>query len=381
MKNRPIQRRWRSFLVDQDGAVGIVIALLLPILFGFAGLAVDKGHEHAVRSQLKNAADAGALSGARRLFPYDPTTKQPEWIAAATKAKDTVEKNLADTHSLTVSVASPGSAVPPLDGGALLSQATPCYWNLNDKTTKPSNATPLAYDVPAMQVKVSKTAGQNDGPVQRYLAPVLNIIPGVFVEPTVDVTGTSVAVAAPKGIVGLKPLALPVSVWDTHKNTPGQENPNLFNVGDPISGPHPAIIIDDTMWTTFLDHWNSNAETKRLINEGSTTPLAIGDIIHLQPGERAADYGPQEMGQYLGQTVVLPIVQSVVTSGDSEQPIVGFAPFHITGYAQGGNKGGLAVENGKYLMGYFDDSYVITTPGGTTVPPGPGSPPFFQLVY
>ena len=100
MKNRPIQRRWGSFLVDQDGAVGIVIALLLPILFGFAGLAVDKGHEYAVRSQLKNAADAGALSGARALWPYTGTPLTPSWIAGRDKATETVNRNFADGKQL-----------------------------------------------------------------------------------------------------------------------------------------------------------------------------------------------------------------------------------------------------------------------------------------
>ena len=70
MKNRRIPRRWRSFLVDQDGAIGIVIALLLPVLLGFAGLAIDIGHLYVVNTQLKNAADAGALAGARGLVPY-----------------------------------------------------------------------------------------------------------------------------------------------------------------------------------------------------------------------------------------------------------------------------------------------------------------------
>ena len=82
MKNRLIPRRLSAFLADQDGAIGVVIALLLPILFGFAGLAVDIGHSYAVKSQLKNAADAGALRGARALVPYTGSSATPNWAAA-----------------------------------------------------------------------------------------------------------------------------------------------------------------------------------------------------------------------------------------------------------------------------------------------------------
>ncbi len=171
MKNRQIPRRLSAFLVDQDGAIGIVIALLLPVLIGFAGLAVDIGHMYAVNSQLKNAADAGALAGARGLVPYKETQEggitvyKPNWVNGTGKAQYAVNQNSADGHSLTISIANPGDLPPPLSGGPLLSKATPGYWNLNSKTMKSTAATPVTGDVPVMLVTVSKTAGQNDGPV------------------------------------------------------------------------------------------------------------------------------------------------------------------------------------------------------------------------
>ena len=101
MKNRQIPSRLSAFLADQDGAIGIVIALLLPVLFGFAGLAVDIGHSYAVKSQLKNAADAGALSGARALVPYTGSPATPNWAEALSKAPEAVKLNRADNKQLT----------------------------------------------------------------------------------------------------------------------------------------------------------------------------------------------------------------------------------------------------------------------------------------
>ena len=165
MKNRQMPGRLSAFLVGQDGTVGIVIALLLPLLFGFAGFAVDIGHMYAVKSQLKNAADAGALSGARALAPYTaPST--PNWAEGLSKAPLTVQRNFVDNTPLTDC---------QVDYG---------YWR---STTNPpslvsAGVIPTANDYPAVRVTVSKTAGKNGGPVQKYLAPILNIIPGSFVE-------------------------------------------------------------------------------------------------------------------------------------------------------------------------------------------------------
>jgi len=392
MKNRQIPGRLSAFLVDQDGAIGIVIALLLPLLFGFAGLAVDIGYEYVVNAQLKNAADAGALAGARGLVPYIQSTEagetvyKPGWVNGTGKAQNAVNLNYAyadkdkgtDLLPLAVSTASPGSEVPPLSGGPLLSQATPCYWNLTSKTMKSTAATPETGDVPAMQVKVSKTAGQNDGPVKKYLAPLLNIIPGVFVAPTADASATSVAMISfntsmPPG--GLKPMVATKTIVDKYWDKYDPLNPTVpfqFKIGD-------GTTAEDTMWTTFLvtepsDQANSNALTKELILNGNPDPISIGNSIHLQPGVRAVDYGPNEMGKFLNQTVVLPIVDPQTLVANTDAPVLGFIAFHITGYNQGG----------KYVEGYFDKTVISNPYQNITGLPGSTAPTIFnppQLVY
>ncbi|MEF2143894.1 MAG: VWA domain-containing protein [Desulfovibrionaceae bacterium] len=51
--------------------MNVVIAVLLPVLLGAAGLAVDLGQIYLAHSRLQNAVDAAALAGALEL-PYDP---------------------------------------------------------------------------------------------------------------------------------------------------------------------------------------------------------------------------------------------------------------------------------------------------------------------
>jgi hypothetical protein len=59
--------------MNQRGVTAILVALLLVVLVGFTALAIDVGHLVLARNELKNAADAGALAGARFLYTDDGT--------------------------------------------------------------------------------------------------------------------------------------------------------------------------------------------------------------------------------------------------------------------------------------------------------------------
>jgi hypothetical protein len=58
---------------NEGGAIAVVVALVLFLLLGFAALTIDIGHLCVVRNELSNAADAGALAGARFLYNDDGT--------------------------------------------------------------------------------------------------------------------------------------------------------------------------------------------------------------------------------------------------------------------------------------------------------------------
>ncbi len=51
----------------QRGAVAIIVALCLTLLIGMLGLVLDLGHLYVAKTELQNAADAAALSGAKEL--------------------------------------------------------------------------------------------------------------------------------------------------------------------------------------------------------------------------------------------------------------------------------------------------------------------------
>ena len=55
-------------LCDQRGVTIILVALLMFVFLGIAALAIDLSHLYVVSNELQNAADAGALAGARFLY-------------------------------------------------------------------------------------------------------------------------------------------------------------------------------------------------------------------------------------------------------------------------------------------------------------------------
>jgi Flp pilus assembly protein TadG len=63
-----------SKVKDQRGATAIVVALSMAALVGMAALAIDLSHLYVVKNELQNAADAGALAGARVLYNDEGTS-------------------------------------------------------------------------------------------------------------------------------------------------------------------------------------------------------------------------------------------------------------------------------------------------------------------
>jgi len=64
--------------MNQRGVTAVLVAVLLVVLVGFTALAIDVGHLVLARNELQNAADAGALAGARFLYTEDGTAVKPE---------------------------------------------------------------------------------------------------------------------------------------------------------------------------------------------------------------------------------------------------------------------------------------------------------------
>jgi len=328
------QKVWRSWRRDETGAVAVITALCLGVFMTLLALVLDIGHVVGVRGELQNAADAGALAGARALVPYNTaSTPQPDWVAGQTRAEETVAANQADGQQL------------------IECQVQLGYWNLTTRTLQSTSIVPGLRDVPAIMVTITKTAGQNSGPVQMTFAQVIGI-------PSLDVSVRALAfIGAPVSIPangGVFPIAVPKVLVDQYWY---RDPPTPFKIGsdyhDPVGGQWTSLLVDDNNVPIIRD----------LIDNGNPNALNVGDNIWIEPGTKATlfDYAQSK----IGQTVLLPVV---TTDFDTHNytPILAFVSFYIEN-AVGGS--------GTYIQGHFVKDHPINegTPGGpytgTFIPP------------
>lgn len=311
-------------LKNQRGQVAIIVALWMMILIAFTALAIDVGHILVIRNQLQNAADATALNGAAYLYP---STGAPNWTLAQTKATSAVSKNKVDNVALVNATLTPG------------------YWNLTSSTLKATSVTPVTGDVPALKVTISKSAGNNGGPVSLYFGSVLGLA-------SVNLSATAVAVVgSPTSVKAndLFPVGMAKSLYDSYwdytnnkpKIDPATGQPYVFQIN---SGPQGG-------WSTFLQQLNDSPSIIGLITNGNPTPLSIGQSIYFSPGVKTDVYSHVPANKD-----VIVAVASDTTPGTFE-PIVAFGALHID-FAVGGSS--------KYIQVHFTNNIKIPDgdPGG-----------------
>jgi Flp pilus assembly protein TadG len=331
-----VKKRLQTFISDCSGAMAVMVVMLLTLLLSAAALGIDYGHMAWVQSELKKAAEAGALAGARALVPYTGTPATPNWTQAQSAATQTVLLNRVNTQLLTDCTVNYG------------------YWSLTVKTLplQSSGINPTARDVPAVHVQIAKSAGQNGGPLQMMFAPIFGV-------QTFDLSGQAVAmISFPSGMpVG---AVFPLAAAQSIVNQYWTRNPPIsFRIGSGSS---------NGQWTSFKVNNQSASYIKGLITKGNPTVLNVNNNIYIQTGVVASNYG--DAASHVGQTVVIPLVASLASGTER---ILGFVAFKIEAVSQ----------PGKYIQGHFDKDFEITNAVGTGRPPrdspSTSTPP--KLVY
>ena len=111
-------------LRDRDGFVIVMVALLLTVLIGFAGLAAETGLWYAIKRQNQSAADEAAISGAMELL-----AAKTDWPALASCAAS--KNGFSAAHC---------TGTPPTCGGTPISVCQ-CYnYTVGGTCTAPTGA-------------------------------------------------------------------------------------------------------------------------------------------------------------------------------------------------------------------------------------------------
>ena len=303
---RPSKRR-------QRGAVTLLVALVLPVLLGIAALVIDISYLHVVRNELQNSADAAALAGARRL--HNASSATPDWSNAEHVANQSIQLNSADGQRLSVGNVQSG------------------YWNPSDINASLQSLpmAPTTNDVPAVQVTLTKSQGQNNGEVPTFFARIWNQF-------STPLTVTAVAGITSPGRIdpgGLFPLVANQCLYQTYWNAtatpPGPAiNPltgQAFELVLEAFDSKPADPCKTFQWSSLLTDNNDVKTFKDLVEFRNPVPLSIGENIWIEPGAKATLFDTvRDCSAAFDGTceyVTLPMLNNIAVHDDL--PVSGFA--------------------------------------------------------
>lgn len=342
----------------------VFMALAMFAICGLVGLCLDIAYSYLVKGQLQTAADAGALAGAGVIYPDNTVTltqfpKKPLFGKAKAAAQEFVKKNKAAGALLE------DSEIENIEAG---------YWNLGHLPVgmQPTSIVPagkcsgsglactsnagcaatescMIQDVPAVSVTVRKT-------VPTFFAKVVGVR-------TLEPRATAIAARGFPRSGRPFPIAVSKCMVDDYFAQDPLPNPPIEVI---ISGAYSRVANCNTgQWTSLARNSNSAEEIRDLM-DGTPARQDIGDDIHIAIGNMESLYIAIRQN-FLGQVVLLPVVQDPVLNTNSRTPIAGFVRFRIGKVIGEGASSQIA---GHFLAYYSDrDAVYLGGPAGNTVTP------------
>ncbi|MFM9275225.1 pilus assembly protein TadG-related protein [Pseudarthrobacter sp. NKDBFgelt] len=294
---------------NEEGAISVIVAILLVTLLGFVAIAVDVGVIYSERAQLQNGADASAIALAQKC------------------ARDATDSVCSTTSTLAVSLANQNA----LDG-------------MSDVHT-------IELDTTARKVSVTtsaKEAGGTDNSVSLFFADVLGV-------PTKEVGARGSAIwGSPQAGRTAFPLAF--SVCQVKDNIGGglqllQEHGKNANA-DCNYGPSGAAVQGGFGWLV-QDAGQCGGTIDLAVSEGGSDP---GNNA---PGNCTTELNRWASDITAGRDVIvlLPVFNTVTGTGNGAvYGLVSFAAFKVTGWKF----------SGESSLPYTFQNRASTTTGVTT---------------
>jgi len=316
----------------QRGSTLVLAGLVLPVLMALMALAVDVARIMLVKDELRRAAEAGALAGAKGLL----STGAIDWSGAAQRARDAVTRNTADGTALKDAAIEYG------------------YWNLGTQGWGSSGSFAVGTSqpvggswAPGLRVTVARDTtanGQtNGGPVNLFFGPFVG-------RALQNVTATAVAMQSAPGSVTANSL-LPMAInrcmfdqfWNSSTGTPiaVPTTSPYYNAADPyevrIGSQYQYGTCQSGQWNLFTTTDNSTGAVQNLLANGNPVGMSVGDLTYINSGVKNTLYD----SVVVNKTYLVAVVTDL-SSG--YHPIVAFAPFQVT-KSVGGNT--------KAIFGHF----------------------------
>ena len=242
---------------NDDGAVAVLVAVLLVVLLGMAAFAVDAGALYSERRQMQTAADAAVLAGVMELpgHPENAVATAEQYVALNTSGADNVSFEVRST------------------------------WATNDTIV-------AVVQDPDMQMFFARFLGIESAPVGAHATAMIG-------SPRTYGHGLM-----PFGIVANGTMASPYGYAG------GEVIPLVVDQGDQSQGNWHYVDL-----TPYTEGAN---QTKAVIAAGGTTePVSIGTIIDTQPGSPNTP-NFKSMTNYLTATCSTHGLEALVYDADRE---------------------------------------------------------------
>ena len=294
-----MNRRKKEIIHDESGAVAVYVAIGLVVLLGFGALALDIAHMVAVKRELTKAAEAGALAGARALWPMELPV-------------DTTG-NVTPNCTQGVNAALAAAAKNQVDGANLATGEVTAVAGKWDYATK-QFITGISSDAIGVRVTASRAN------VQTILAQVLGQAPK-------NMSATAVAIMDYASTLGL--AVLPI-VIDENAAFDADGNVKKIDINVRMT-PDPG---DNGGWFTKPPASASASTLKDYVNYQTCLDLSVGTIVNLQNGADASvlaailDQFNKCMAADGSWTVAIPTVDTLKFGQD--EPITNFVGLKIT---------------------------------------------------
>ena len=290
----------KGFFNNESGAVAVYVAIGLVVLLGFGALALDMAHMVSVKRELTKAAEAGALAGARALWPMElpPDTAgnlTPNCSQGVNMACTTATKNQVDGANLAT--------------GEVTAEAG--KWDYTNKQFIPG----ISTDAIGVRVTASRAN------VPMILAQILGQGPR-------NMSATAVAIMDYASCLGV--AVLPITMEESAAFDPEGFVKNI-NVTVRMTPDN----TDIAGWFTKPPVSASASTLKDYVNYQTCLDLSIGTPINLQNGADASvlaaiqDQFNKCMDADGTWTVAIPTVGTVKFVGQDE-PITNFVGLKIT---------------------------------------------------
>ena len=276
-----------SRLRDQQGVTVVLVALLMFVFLGIAALVIDISNLYVVRNELQNAADAGALAGARFLYNDDGTALNTGANGFAYAAA-TANKAIAMTGAIAVDVNwdSANDNIGDVQRGhwsfGLGDLARGFYPNNSPDPVNLANVSTEELDVDTNFINAVRVVAR------RQATPVAAFFARIFGHENFELSAEAVAYIGFCGDINPHDVDQPIAIC---KDSILQDGNYSCNIGRMINSGQSVDSNETGGWTSFsqdspcLGGTNSREVTNLICGQGNEETINFGEDVATNGGE------------------------------------------------------------------------------------------------